>query len=339
MEMHDMAAGAPLLVLGSVNQDETAYVRRLPAPGETVLGEGHRATLGGKGANQAIAAAKLSATVRFVGTVGDDVAGRRAVDSFHEFDVDVRALATRADVQTGRAFITVDAVGENSIVVIPGANAIIARDDVTDQVRSALGDGSARAMIGLTQGELPAAAIEEFSRVCETSGLRFVLNLAPLIHVSRDALAAADPLILNRTEASELADRLGTDDLSRIENIHGAGQIAALLGTAVARSVVITLGAEGAVASDGETHWYQPSPHTDSVIDTTGAGDAFVGALCAELAGGATLTAAVTHGIAAGTFAVSGKGTTDSYATREQLRPILDRMPDRILLQPSSAVV
>ena len=285
-----------IAVVGSINQDAFVYVDAFPKAGETVLARDGATGLGGKGANQAIAAALLGAPVSFVGAVGSDAAGSSALAALSADGVATDTIDARDDAATGAAYITVDAAGENTIIVHSGANAVVTAAGVT----AALDRVDAPALV-LAQGELPAVAVDAAAAWARGARLRFVLNLAPVIEVAPATLSAADPLVVNEGEAAELLGHASDDP---------AGELAAQLGT----SVVVTLGAAGAsVAADGRT-WALPSPKPERVVDTTGAGDAFVGALAAALAAGHPLEYAVRVGVAAGSFAVQAGGTTTSYA-------------------------
>ena len=284
-----------IAVVGSINQDSFVYVESFPKAGETVLAKDGATGLGGKGANQAIAAALLGASVSFVGAVGTDAAGSSALAALSADGVATDTIEARDDAATGAAYITVDAAGENTIIVHSGANAVVTGADVD----AALARVDAPALV-LAQGELPAVAVDAAAAWATAHAVRFVLNLAPVIEVAPATLSAADPLVVNEGEAAELLGQASDDP---------AGELAARLGT----SVVVTLGAAGAsVAADGRT-WTQPSPKPAAVIDTTGAGDAFVGAVAAALAAGHPLEYAVRVGVAAGSFAVQAGGTTTSY--------------------------
>ncbi|WP_185276324.1 ribokinase [Leifsonia shinshuensis] len=300
-------AAACVVVLGSANIDSYVYLDRFPQPGETVFGTAGRRGLGGKGANQAVAAALIGAATSFLGQVGADDGGAFVRDTLAGYGVDTSGLRVSPTAVTGSAQITVDAAGENTIVVVSGANAE-AGPDILGPESAAL-DVPAGS-IGLAQGELPAEAVAAFARALAARGLRFILNLAPVIDIAPDALRLADPLIVNESEALAL---LARDGDPRSFGTADALDAARRLAGTVAESVVITLGADGAVAATGDRQWHQPAPVPAVVVDTTGAGDAFVGALAAALAGGADLETAVGRGAAAGSAAVAALGTVDSY--------------------------
>jgi ribokinase len=305
-----------VVVFGSVNVDATSYVRDFPRPGETVHSSGFRVALGGKGANQAVAAHLAGARVELVARLGGDANAEVARAAFARFGVAADAVSTVPHEPTGVAQITVSASGENTIVVTAGANATFDAEAVRAE-SARLGGAS----VALTQGELPVPAIEALAGECDAAGVRFVLNLAPPVPVGRAALAVADPLVVNVHEAralgfgTALADGAGVADWR---------QTAASVVGVIARSVVVTLGDRGAVAADPTGSWAVPAPRVDAV-DTTGAGDAATGVLAAMLAEGRSLPDAVRAAVAAGALAVQRRGTVDSYAGRDAVLALADR--------------
>ncbi|WP_353814584.1 ribokinase [Agromyces sp. SYSU T00266] len=306
-----------LVVLGSVNVDATSYVDAFPRPGETIHSRDHRVALGGKGANQAIAAHLCAADVELVARLGDDAAAEVARAAFARFGLSTASVATIAGTPTGVAQITVAASGENTIVVTAGANAAVGADVV-----AAERDRIAAAGLVLTQGELPVPAIEAVARACDGAGTRFVLNLAPPVDIDAAVVATADPLVVNVHEARAVG--IGADLADDAPAGAWRDAAASVVGD-LACSVVVTLGARGAVAADRDGAWVVPAPRVDAV-DTTGAGDAATGALAAMLAEGRALPEAVRIAVAAGAIAVQARGTVDSYAARADVLALADRM-------------
>jgi ribokinase len=292
---------ARVLVVGSVNVDHTTYVARAPRPGETVLADGHRVGLGGKGANQAVAAARAGAEVHLLGCVGDDAAGTDAVAELAGKGVLVDRLRVHAERPTGYAAVTVGRDGENSIVVSPGANHGVDVATVRGDLHELLTD--TRPTTVLLQGELRGDVVATTADVADGAGVPWIVNLAPYLHLATDLLRRAAVVVVNREELDQLAAGIGTprsrDDLpTRARHVHEV-----LRGPAL----VVTLGSSGSlVVTDAVT----PVTATlvDRVVDTTGAGDAFVGTLAAALAGGASLTDAVRSGTAAGAATVGRSG-------------------------------
>ncbi|MFF2388325.1 ribokinase [Agromyces sp. NPDC058104] len=301
-----MARGA-VVVVGSLNVDATSYVERFPEPGETVTSRAFRTALGGKGANQAVAAHLAGADVELVARVGDDANAALALGALEGFGLATEGVGRVADAPTGVAQITVADSGENTVIVTGGAN--LALDaDALDSERAHL----AAAALVLTQGELPVATIERLAEHCEELGVRLVVNLAPPVEVSAAALAVCDPLVVNEHEAR--AAGIGTEVAAGASLDEWRAHAAAAVGR-VARSVVVTLGGSGAVAASPDGDWAEAAPEVVAV-DTTGAGDCFTGTLAAFLAEGRDLAEAMRIAVAAGAHAVQARGTVDSYATR-----------------------
>lgn len=261
-----------VLVIGSLNSDTSVVVDRLALPGETISGSDVVTSSGGKGANQTVAAARAGASVGFVGAVGSDEPGRTQVAALELHGVDVSSIQTVAGVPTGSAYICVDGRGENIIVISPGANAHV-------DARSL--DHAARVV--LLQNEIPAAALDDAAAFASAVGARLVVNAAPVPAVVPDFFRLADPLVVNEHEASEL---LGGPSLGP------AGLALALQRATGARSVIVTLGAEGSVVLVDGASVEVPGVRVARVVDTTGAGDTFVGVLAARLAAGDELLAA-----------------------------------------------
>jgi ribokinase len=284
----------PLVVLGSANRDYTVVVEQHPLPGETVLGNSLNVATGGKGANQASAAARAGAKPIFIGAVGSDSVGDDILADLTARGVDV-ALVTRSSEPSGVALITVSRDGENSIVVAPGANATL---DPTGTAVLVAANVDAASVL-LCQLEISPEVVSAAATEVEKVGGRFVFNLSPSRYVSPKLLGLADPLIVNESEAAELAS-------SAIDGPADAKTVAQRL-LATSRSVVITLGGDGAIIADATGVTHAPAVRVP-IVDTTGAGDAFAGALAAGLADGADLATAVRAGVAAGAAAVQHVG-------------------------------
>lgn len=316
-----------IVVVGSANQDYLVRVPRTPRGGETAIASRLDKQPGGKGANQAVAAARLGGSVDFVGAVGRDDDGARILRSLQKDGVAIDDVQIVDGHPTGLALISVGDDGENSITVVSGANETVTTQRVTAAVER-LGGSSA---IVVLQGELPVAVVEAAARAAGERGARVILNLAPFSPLASDVLALADPLVVNEVEAAQLLGRplTGVD-----QALSAVGELGA-----VARSAVITLGGLGAVwatfeasesaAADGSApqasgegagsaggsgigHHAAAAPA--EVVDTTGAGDAFVGALAFSLALENDLGRAVELGTKAGTFAIKATGAQSSYA-------------------------
>jgi len=296
-----------VIVVGSVNIDLVVHAIELPAPGETVIGGAFAKAQGGKGANQAAAAASLGARTRLVGLVGDDDFGREARADLGARDVELSGLGTGA-AHTGVAVIVVDASGENLIAVASGANAELS-GEIVGEVFARIDEPSAVVLADL---EVPDDAILMAARAARARGWTFVLSPAPARTLARDLVGLCDVLIPNEHEVSEL----------------GWPSIEALL-DAGAGAVVVTLGAAGVDLHRAGSS----SVHVDAipvdVIDTTGAGDAFCGALAAWLAEGAAIEDSIAAAVAAGALATRAVGARASLPTRAELDEALDRRSGR----------
>lgn len=295
------AARAPtgLAVVGSANLDLMMRVAQLPRTGQTVLGDDHRQFPGGKGANQAVAAARLGAGVEFVGRVGDDPYGQQLRAALDSEDVDLSALSIDEGVPSGLAMITVDPAGDNMIVVSPGANARVAASDVQDAVA-----GSASAAL-LVQLEIPMPAVEA---TAHAKGNRLlVVNPAPAARLSEALLDKVDVLVPNR---GELATLVGDAQASGLQQV--AGQARTLVDADRGpRSVVVTLGGEGALVVAGAEVTHVPA-HPVDVLDTTAAGDAFCAALTVRVMAGDALLDAAHYASVAAALATARAGAQPS---------------------------
>lgn len=298
-----------VFVLGSINQDFVLKVERRPQPGETVTNAELSTHNGGKGANQAAAAALLGASVSFLGRVGDDEFGEPLVRALREKGIDTSLIERFPDASTGAAFITVTPDGENAITVAPGANRSLTPEDV-DAASDAIGD----ARVLVAQMEIPVQTVLRAVEVAAEKGARALVNLAPTFEVPRELLEKLDPLVVNEHEATFL---LG----NKVEGVEGALSAAPELLSSGPRSAVITVGEAGAVLADGESVEHLPAPEVE-VVDTTGAGDAFVGALATRLARGASLEEAVSYAVRAGAAAVTKEGAQGALPTPEVMETI-----------------
>jgi ribokinase len=300
---------ADVFVVGSINQDFVLSVERRPEPGETVTEAQLSKGNGGKGANQAAAAALLGASVAFLGRVGDDGFGEPLIEALADKGVDTGLIEASPDSSTGIAFITLTPDGENAITVAPGANRSLSVEDV-DGASDAIGD----AQVIVAQMEVPFEVVLRAVEVAARRGTRALLNLAPTREVPQKLLEKLDPLVVNEHEAAFL---LG----EKVEGVDGALAAAPELLALGPKAVVITLGREGAVFFDGESTQHVTSPEVE-VVDTTGAGDAFVGALAAKLAKDNSLEDAVAYAVRAGAAAVTKEGAQGALPTPESVEAV-----------------
>ena len=301
-----------VVVFGSINLDLVSRVERFPAPGETLTGSAFATFPGGKGANQALAAARAGADVSLYGAVGRDLFADRALELLAAGNVDLAGVA-RVDDATGCASILVDAQGENCIVVVPGANALADPICVPEEIL-------APETVVVLQREVPAAANEALIRRARHKGSRIVLNAAPARPLSMEVLRMVDVLIVNQDEAAALASQLGWPG--------AAEAFARATGRAGTIAAIVTLGDQGAVCQFGDETHYVTAPAV-SVVDTTGAGDAFVGALAAALDAGCALPDAPRRAVAAGTLACTSRGAQPSLPYRSAIEALLPSVTTR----------
>lgn len=297
---------AEVFVVGSINQDFVLKVERRPEPGETVTGAELSLFPGGKGANQAVAAARLGAEVAMLGRVGEDSFGVELVENLRDNGVETNRIEAFPDAPTGSAFITVTPDGENAIVVSPGANRSFGPDEV-----EAASEDLERAWVLVAQLEVEVEAVETAARIVAGNGGRLLLNLAPPREVPGELLRLSDPLVVNEHEAAFL---LGEDALDPEES-------AVKLLDLGPPSAVVTLGASGAILATGESSRHFPAPEVEA-IDTTGAGDAFMGALAVKLAEGTPLEEAVPYAVLAGAVAVTREGAQGSLPAPEDIEKL-----------------
>jgi len=298
-----------VIVVGSVNIDLVVRSARLPAPGETVTGGSFEQHPGGKGGNQAVAAARLGAAVHMIGAVGVDSFGEDARLALAVAGVEVTGLFADPDAATGIALILVDNAGENVISVASGANLVIGSDAIQRELGRL---GSLAGDVVLVSNELMPAAAAAALMDGRTAGARTIFNPAPAAGVDPGWFESVDLLTPNRGELWRLA---GVEP--------GSDVVAAARGLAVREAVIVTLGSEGAlvVPQEGEP-WSVPAIPVD-VIDTTGAGDAFNGALAAALAEGRSLEVAVRRAVAAGGLATTRVGAREGMPTAAELATVI----------------
>jgi ribokinase len=296
-----------VVVLGSLNMDLVVALSRLPRTGETVIGDRLQRFPGGKGANQAVAAARLGAEVAMVGRVGKDSFGDELLANLTSDGVDIKGVARDPDEPTGAALILVEMGGENMIAVARGAGRLVGDADVA----RAAGSLKERDVL-LLQLEIPLAAVAAAARAAKAAGARVILNAAPVASLEASLLSQLEVLVVNEIEAEPLLGRPAADP--------GQAEQAAYAALALgARSAVVTLGAAGAVLAQGK-EIHRINPQRVQAVDATGAGDAFVGALAAALAAGAALVEAAELAGAAGAAAVTKPGAQASLPRLEDLR-------------------
>lgn len=296
-----------MCVFGALHRDLVVRAPRFPRAGETLLGEDFASFVGGKGANQAVAAARLGARVALLGTLGDDEWGRSLRAELAAEGLDLAGVSTRAEATTGVAVITVVPGGENTIVVAGGVGRALGPSDV-----ERVADAIAAADVLLTQGELPLAATRRALELARAAGTRTLHNAAPACALAAEFLALVDVLIVNRGEAGAL---LGSPDDEPRTLLAGLARLGP-------RACALTLGAQGALCADGTGTWHVPAFRV-TAVDATGAGDAFAGALALQCARGAPFPEAVRVACAAGALATTRRGALPSMPRRAELGALL----------------
>ncbi len=298
-----------ILIIGSLNADLAVRSPRFPQPGETISGEDLKIIPGGKGANQAVAAARQGANVAIVGRVGSDSFGPFLVENLKSNQVDTSHVSNDTSA-TGTAIIVVDSNGQNSIVLSPGANGRVNRQDV---------DSAPTAKILLLQFEIPMDAVLYAAKRYKTMGTTVILNPAPAREIPEELLAQIDILVPNETELGLITNRQVTD-------IHSVESAAKELIQRGVKTIIVTLGANGALLVTSERTEHVPSFKVD-VVDTTAAGDSFIGGFAAKLLNSNLnadeLQNAVRYGCACGALAATKFGAQPSLPTKEEVEKII----------------
>jgi len=311
-----------ILVVGSLNMDQVVRVTRVPALGETLLGAGSLKLIpGGKGANQAVAIARLGTAVVMAGRVGNDPFGERLLSALQADRVDTGLIAIDQEEASGVAFIFLDPDGDNAIVVAPGANMRVGLDHAqTSNILASITQAQALVM----QLEIPLETVVSLTAAAHNRGVPVVLNLAPAQPLPEEVLRQLDVLIVNEAEASLLSGQ-------QVGSLEDARIVAAVLLEQGIAKVVITLGSQGAIlATAAETVGariiYQSAPKVP-VVDTTAAGDCFVGALTVALTEGQTPEDALRFAVYASALKVTKFGAQSGLPTRAEVEAFLHQDP------------
>jgi ribokinase len=299
-----------VFVAGSINMDVVATADRHPKVGETVAGQAVHYFPGGKGANQAVAAAKLGASTTLIGRLGTDAFGQQLRTFLAAQGVDLALVQDTPDIHTGTAFITV-ADADNTIVVVPGANALVSAEDVA---APALAKGD----VAVSQFEIPLPTISAFFKRTRAVGATTILNPAPAMACNPDLLELVDVLVLNETELGFLANTELRDSDAPARFVEAAR----LLQTDANAIICVTLGKRGVLALvNGEASLI--AGHAVKAVDTTGAGDCFVGALAAQLACGTAVRDALAYANAAASISVQRMGAAPSMPTAAEVSAVM----------------
>jgi ribokinase len=297
-----------ILVIGSLNADLVVRAPRFPAPGETIQGEDLVIFPGGKGANQAVAAARLGAKVAMVGRVGKDSFGTTLIDNLKNNKVDVRHILRDDSTPTGTAVIVLDSHGQNTIVVSPGANGKVNSTDIEPE---AFMDSP----ILLAQFEIPLETVIYSANLAREKKLRILLNPAPARTLPDELLMTVDYIVPNETELGLLTGK-------PVNNLGSIEEACRSLVARGAQNIIVTLGANGALIVNKNRAKHIPA-YEVKVVDTTAAGDAFVGGLAVGLLNGKSLEDAVQYACACGALAVTKFGAQPSLPTTEDIEKLL----------------
>ena len=289
-----------IAVVGSAMMDLTAYAQILPEPGQTVAGQHFTTGFGGKGANQAVMAAHCGAEVHFIGKLGEDVFGGSILDNFMKVGINTDYVE-RSKTPTGVAHIWVDGKGENRIIIIPGANHEIEIEKAVDAINSIR-----NLSIVVAQCEIKQEVTLNAFRAAKARGCTTILNPAPYQEISPELLELCDWIIPNETEFRELSGQLPTSD-------------EILKSFRPRKNSIVTLGSQGAVYISADGQLTKVSAPKVTAVDTTGAGDAFVGAFTYSLASGSDPVSAMTLGIKVASFSVTRKGAQSSYPDQAEI--------------------
>ncbi len=309
-----------IVVVGSLNADLTIYCDRLPLPGETVHGNGFAVNPGGKSANQAVAAAKLGSRVALIGAVGDDTNGTMLLASTAGAGVDISRVRRTPDAATGVAVISVDAHGENNIIISAGANGTLAPGDVAASAE--LFEGASVMCLCL---EVGLDTVEAAARLGHDAGATVLLNLSPYAEIPASLAALCDILLVNAHEASLFLGGAAVPDAGA--DTAAWAPVRDKFADRGLHRVVVTLGANGSVVLDSgagaEGRITRIEPTRVDAKDTTGAGDAFTGAVAARLAAGDSLPAAAAFASVAAALAATRKGTQTAYPKAADVEGLL----------------
>jgi len=302
-----------IVVIGSLNMDLVTKILRMPKPGETVRGDDVKMIPGGKGANQAAAAAKLGTKVAMVGKVGSDAFGIPLIENLKQIGIDISKVGIEPNTATGIALIVVDEKGQNSIVISPGANSTLAESDVDTEIKLIT-----NAKYLLLQFEIPVKTWEYSLQLAHENKVKVILNPAPAGEIGPDIYPMIDYLVPNETELMLLTGIKVTD----LESAKIAGL--QLLNRGV-KVVIVTMGEKGALLLTQDEVELIPS-HEVNVVDTTAAGDAFIGGFATGLCQGLPLKKAVKYGCATGALAVTKLGAQKSLPTKAEVENLLIRI-------------
>jgi len=295
-----------IVVVGSCNTDMVVKSDRLPVPGETVLGGAFMMNPGGKGANQAVAIARMGGNVTFISKTGNDLFGRQSVKMYGDENIVTDYIFSDQHLPSGVALIMVDRNGENCIVVASGANGSLSPKDI-EKARNVIENAD----ILLMQLEVPMDTVEYAAKLAHEKGIKVVLNPAPAAFLSNELLKCLYAVIPNKTEAEMLSG-------IKVSDLETAKQAADIIAAKGVDKVVITLGSKGALIKDGDVYSFIPADKVEAV-DTTAAGDTFCGAFCVGISEGLSIEDAVKMATKAAGITVTREGAQAAIPYRKEL--------------------
>jgi ribokinase len=300
-----------IVVFGSINMDLVVHAPHLPKPGETLTGTSFHTTPGGKGANQAVACARLGAVTQMIGRVGGDVFGNALIENLTSFGVRTSGIGIEENSPSGVALIEIDDKGENNIIVIPAANGLVGALDLR-RLESML----LQAKVLLLQLEIPIKSVREAAEMASAQGVTVILDPAPAQALPEELFGLIDIITPNTTEASVLTGRL-------VETPSDAHQAAQDLLERGVKNVIIKMGAQGAYLENKVGRWIYPA-FPVKAIDTVAAGDAFNGVLAVALSEGFAIEKAMLWGVASGAIAVTKSGAQTAMPTRAEVLELIE---------------
>lgn len=303
-----------IVVVGSINMDLVVRCNRLPVPGETVLANSSAEICGGKGANQAVAAARVGGNVHMIGRIGDDGFGSSLLAGLKRERIHCDAVLETSGCSSGLAIVAVEEAGQNSIMVVSGANGRLSSEDLRRHRR-----WIEQADVLLLQLEIPTETVLQAIEIAQQAGVRVILDPAPVPATWDDAMLKVDLVCPNESEAAAICN-------FPVQNLDDAAVAVKELYNRGAKNVAVTLGSSGTLFFDGnEPLWLKPYPVT--AIDTTAAGDAFAGALAVRWANGDSLVDAIQFANAAGAIAASRSGAQPSMGTYDEIEGLRKSQP------------
>ena len=301
-----------ITISGSSNTDLIMQVDKTPGPGETIIGKQFTVTPGGKGANQAIAAARTGGDVSFIGCIGKDVFGKLAIEKLDKANIDTSCIYGNSDTPSGMALVYVDANGENSISIAPGSNFELSPQNIDESL-----DRLSNTKIILTQLEIPIETVERAAQLARKRGITFILDPAPAASLNNNLMGNVDIITPNETEAEMLTGIALNNEKnlkSACEDLHKQG----------VKTIIITLGSRGTFLSDSDYSQLIPTYKVDP-IDTTGAGDIFNGALARKLSDNIDIIEAIKFANAAAAISVTKLGAQASAPKKSEIDAFLSK--------------